>query len=188
VILLARHGETADNAPPVRFMGSRDTPLSPRGEAQARDLAGAVAQEGLAVIWTSGLRRARQTAQIVAAALDVPVRVDARLAESHRGDWEGRLVTDLEREEPEDWAAWRRAGAGFRFPGGESLGEHQARVLDVLVDIAAGPQPALVISHGGTIRSAFAATRPGGLDAFHDLDVPHAVVIPFEESALAASP
>ena len=186
MILLARHGETADNAPPVRFMGSRDTPLSQPGEAQARELADAVAQEGLAVIWTSGLRRARQTAQIVADAVDVPVRVDERLAESHRGDWEGRLVADLERDEPESWAAWRRAGAGFRFPGGESLGEHQARVLDALVDIAGGPHPALVISHGGTIRCAFAATRHGGLDSFHDLDVPHAWSCP-RGSAVATS-
>ena len=187
MILLARHGETPDNAPPVRFMGSRDTPLSPAGEAQARRLAEAVAPEGLLAVWTSHLQRARQTAQIVADALGLQVRVDERLAESHRGDWEGRLVADIEREDPAGWSAWRRAGAGFRFPGGESLAEHQDRVLGALGDVAAGPLPALVVCHGGTIRCAFAATRPGGLDAFHEQDVPHAAVLRFERSALTGA-
>ena len=187
MILLARHGETRDNAPPVRFMGSRDTPLGPAGEAQAHGLAEAVASQRLRVVWTSHLQRARQTAQIVADALALEVRVDERLAESHRGDWEGRLVADIEREDPAGWAAWRRAGAGFRFPGGESLAEHQERVLDALGDIAAGPLPALVVCHGGTIRCAVAATRPGGLAAFHEPDVPHAAVLRFEPSALTGA-
>jgi broad specificity phosphatase PhoE len=182
VILLARHGETADNRPPARFMGSRDTPLSDVGREQARRLAAHVALRAPAAIWTSQLVRALETAQITAAAVGLPVHVDARLAESHRGSWEGRLVDDIAREEPELWAAWRRAGPRFRFPGGESLAEHQRRVLDALADVAAGPLPALVVCHGGTIRCALAATRPAGLDAFHDVEVPHARLFEFDDA------
>lgn len=187
MILLARHGETPANVPPVRFMGSLDTPLSPHGEQQARELAGAVAASGLESVWSSNLVRASRTAQIVADELDLPVQTDERLAESHRGAWEGRLVADIEREDPAGWAAWRRAGANFRFPGGESLAEHQRRVLDALADVAAGPLPALVVCHGGTIRCAIAATRAGGLDSFHDLDVPHAVVIEFDAALVGTA-
>ena len=187
MILLARHGETADNRPPQRFMGSRDTPLTELGREQARGLADDVAPRAPAAIWSSQLVRARETAQIVAEAVGLPVHVDARLAESHRGDWEGRLVDDIAREDPGGWAAWRRAGAGFRFPGGESLAEHQARVLDVLADVAGGPLPALVVCHGGTIRCAMAATRPAGLDGFHDVDVPNASVTEFDEAIVAGA-
>jgi broad specificity phosphatase PhoE len=183
VIVLVRHGETADNVPPQRFMGSRDTPLSDRGREQAHRLAADVAGAGLAAIWTSALRRARETAEIVGAAAGLVPRVDERLAESHRGRWEGRLVTDIEREEPELWAAWRRAGAGFRFPGGESLAEHQRRALAALDAVREGPLPALVVSHGGTIRAIAAAGHPRGLDAFHDLAVPNAVPLPLEDLA-----
>jgi probable phosphoglycerate mutase len=100
-----------------------------------------------------------------------------RLAESRRGTWEGRLVRDIERDEPERWGAWLRGGADFRFPGGESLAEHQERVMGALADVAAGSLPALVVCHGGTIRCAAAYRHPRGLDAFHELDVPNASVI-----------
>jgi broad specificity phosphatase PhoE len=181
VIVLARHGETADNAPPQRFSGRLDSPLNDRGRAQARALAAAVADLGLRAIWTSRLRRARETAEIAGAELGLEPRVDDRLAESHRGRWEGRLVADIEREEPDAWAAWRRAGAGFRFPGGESLGEHQRRALAAVDAVRAGPLPALVICHGGTIRAIAAARHPRGLDAYHDLAVPNAAPLALED-------
>ena len=174
MIVLARHGETADNAPPQRFSGGLDAPLTDRGREQARALAAAVADVGLRAIWTSGLSRARETAEIAGAELGLEVRVDDRLAESHRGRWEGRLVTDLAREDADAWAAWLRAGAGFRFPGGESLAEHQRRALAALDAVRAGPLPALVVCHGGTIRAIAAARHPRGLDAYHELAVPNA--------------
>jgi broad specificity phosphatase PhoE len=181
VILLARHGETDDNVAPQRFMGSRDTPLNARGREQAAALADAVADRGVRALWSSGLSRARETADIVGAALGLQARIDDRLAESHRGRWEGRLVTDIARREPELWAAWQRGGAGFRFPGGESLLEHQARALAALDDVRAGPLPALVVAHGGTIRAIAAASHPRGLDAFHDLEVPNGAVFSLDD-------
>jgi broad specificity phosphatase PhoE len=162
-------------------MGSRDTPLNARGREQAQALAAAVAGAGLRAVWCSGLARARVTAEIAGAALGLEPRVDDRLAESHRGRWEGRVVTDIAREEPERWAAWRRGGAGFRFPGGESLLEHQTRALAALDDVRRGPLPALVVAHGGTIRAIAAAAHPRGLDAFHDLEVPNGAVFSLDD-------
>jgi broad specificity phosphatase PhoE len=182
VILLARHGETADNVPPETVMGSRDVPLSERGRSQAEELAHAVAGEGVAAIWTSPLVRARETAEIVAATLGLAVRVDERLAESFRGSWEGRRLVDIEREEPEAWAAWLRGGPEFRFPGGgESLGEHQARALAALADVRGGPLPALVVCHGGTIRAIAAASHPHGLAGYHELSVPNAALLKLDD-------
>jgi broad specificity phosphatase PhoE len=183
VILLARHGESRDNVPPQRFSGWLDAPLTDRGREQARALAAVAAQVGLAAVWTSQLARARETAEIVAAPLGVDVRVDARLAESHRGRWEGRLVDELRGEDPETWAAWLRGGADFRFPGGESLAEHQARALAALDAVREGPIPALVVCHGGTIRVIAAASHPRGLDAFHDVAplIPNATLLRLED-------
>jgi broad specificity phosphatase PhoE len=180
VILLARHGETEDNAPPARVIGRRDPPLSERGREQARTLARTVEPEGVRALYTSDLRRARETAEIVGETLGLQARVEPRLAESDRGRWEGRLIREIEREEPEAWRAWRRAGSDFRFPGGESLGEHMQRVIAALTEIAAGPLPSLAICHGGTIRCAFASRDHRGLDAFHELEVPNAVPIRLE--------
>jgi probable phosphoglycerate mutase len=174
VILFARHGETDDNVPPPRVQGWIDTPLNDRGRAQARALADAVQPRNLVAIYSSHLARARETAEIVAAALGLSPIVDDRLAESRRGSWEGRLLEEIEREEPEMWAAWRRGGPDFRFPDGESLTEHADRVTAALEEIRRGPLPALCVCHGGTIRCAFALTNPRGLDSFHELDVPNA--------------
>ena len=113
MILLARHGETDYNLPPARVQGRRDVPLNDHGRAQARELAHAAAGEGLRTIWSSHLSRARETAGIVAEELGLEVRVDERLAESDRGEWEGRLLDEIARDEPELWDAWRRAGAEF---------------------------------------------------------------------------
>jgi broad specificity phosphatase PhoE len=180
VILLARHGQTDYNVPPGRVMGRVDIPLNERGREQARELAAAVAGEGLAAIWASTLSRARETAEIVGEPLGLEPRPDERLRESHRGAWEGRLLHDIRREEPDAWAAWRRAGADFRFPGGESLGEHLERVQAVLAEVEKGPLPALVVCHGGTIRCAVAARDHRGLFAFHELAVPNAEVLRLE--------
>jgi broad specificity phosphatase PhoE len=177
LILLARHGETDHNVPPARVQGWRDVPLNDRGREQARALAAAATGRGLRSLWSSQLQRARETAEIVGAELGLEPRVDERLAESNRGLWEGRLIDDIVRDEPELWAAWRRAGESFRFPGGESLGEHMQRVSAALDEIGAGELPALVVCHGGTIRCAFARANPSGLDAFHELEVPNAEII-----------
>ena len=174
MILLARHGETDDNVAPQRVQGWIDTPLNARGRAQARELAEAVSGRGLATVYTSHLARARETAEIVARELGLEVEVDERLAESRRGQWEGRLLEEIERDDPELWAAWRRGGAEFRFPEGESLAEHADRVAEALADVRRGPLPALCVCHGGTIRCAFALANSRGLDSFHELDVPNA--------------
>ena len=176
-VLLARHGETNDNRPPLRFQGWRDTPLNDHGRDQARTLADELAGRGIASIWSSDLSRARETAEIVARLLDLDVRVDWRLREANRGRWEGRLFEDVSRAEPELFAEWERAGASWRFPDGESLAEQQHRVSACVRDArAAGPVPALVVCHGGSIRVMLCLSDPRGLDAFHDFKTPNAAV------------
>lgn len=179
MILLARHGQTADNVSPARVQGWRDPALDDCGRAQARELAAAVASEGLAALYTSHLLRARQTAEIVGEALGLRPCVDWRFAESRRGAWEGRALEDIEREDAELWAAWRRPDHGFRFPDapdarGESLLEHQRRALAGLEDVRRGPLPALIVCHRGTIRCLMAERDPRGLRAFHEIEVAHA--------------
>jgi probable phosphoglycerate mutase len=188
MILLARHGETDDNVPPLRFQGQRDTPLNDRGRAQAHELAQRVAalEPPIAALWSSDLSRARETAEIVGARLGLAPRQDARLREGWRGDWEGFLFEEIERREPERYAAWRNPDAqiGFRFPGGESLAEQQARVLAALRDLRDGPLPALAVCHGGSIRTVLCARDPRGLAAFHTFELPNVALVTVEEAVL----
>lgn len=178
MIFLARHGETDYNAE-RRFQGQGDVPLNARGIAQARELAQLAAQREWAALWASPIVRARQTAEIVAEAIGLPPRFDARFAEHDVGAWQDRLFDDVERAEPELWAAWQRAGEEWRFPGGESLEEQQERVIDGLVSVTQSHElPALVVSHRGVIRSALCHTRNEGLDAFQTIPVPNGALVP----------
>jgi broad specificity phosphatase PhoE len=179
-VVLARHGETNDNIEPIRVQGFTDTPLNDLGRTQAAALAEVLAAgEPLASLWSSDLSRARETAEIVGARLGLELRLDARLREANRGRWEGSRFIDIEREEPELYAAWRRAGSDFRFPGGESLLEQQQRVLACLTEIRAGGElPALAVCHGGSIRAMLCLSDPRGLDAFHTFEVPNVAVVP----------
>jgi broad specificity phosphatase PhoE len=178
VILLARHGETDDNLPPIRIMGHRDTELNETGRAQARELAARVAGEGLAAVYSSQLSRARETAAIVAAELGLEPIADPRFAETDRGEWEGRTWEEVREHSPDEFRAWREDPVRFRFPGGESLQEQMDRVVAGLVDVTqGGALPALVVCHGGSIRTALCHTDRRGLEAFHDWDVPNGALI-----------
>ena len=87
-------------------------------------------------------------------------------------------MDDVAAEDPERFAAWRRAGERWRFPGGESLREHADRVLAAMAEIrAAAPMPALVVCHGGSIRVALCTASGRGLSAFHDWDVPNGALV-----------
>jgi broad specificity phosphatase PhoE len=177
-ILLARHGETDDNLEPLRFQGFSDTPLNDTGRRQAAELAERVSDQGIVSLWSSDLVRASETAQIVGAHIGLQARLDPRLREANRGEWEGLLFNDVARAQPERYAEWMHAGKSFKFPGGESLQDQSDRVETALEDVRlTGELPALVVCHGGSIRVMLCRRDPRGLDAFHEFTVPNVAVV-----------
>jgi len=155
-LLLARHGETADNAAHL-ILGHRDPPLSHAGREQAALLARAAREAGVVALWTSPLQRARQTAAVVGRLVGVEPTVLPGLIESDRGAWEGQPIDRIGHHSARLYAAFVNAEAGFAFPGGESLCEQVRRTREALDVIAAGPLPGLAVAHAGTIRAALIA-------------------------------
>lgn len=146
-ILLVRHGETALNA--ARVLQPPDTPLSPRGLAQARALGERLARLPVAAVVSSDLLRAQQTAQAVAAHWPgLAVQHWPSLRERDFGDWRGRPYDSL----PQDPLHQRAAP-----PGGEALDdfEHRCRLAwRELLALRTPPDGVLVVvSHGLTIRA-----------------------------------
>ncbi|MEA2194335.1 MAG: 2,3-bisphosphoglycerate-dependent phosphoglycerate mutase [Solirubrobacteraceae bacterium] len=178
-VLLVRHGETDENAL-ARFQGRIDTELNERGREQSRALAQAVRDEGLCALYCSPLRRALQTARIVGAAIGLQPILDERLVEADAGAWSGRLIADILAGERAEYARWRAADPTFRFPGGESVAEQSQRIAAALADVAAGPLPALVVTHGGTIRAI------EGIEPPPDGSVPNCAVIRLRGDRLPA--
>lgn len=160
-VLLVRHGETDANAT-ARFQGRADTRLNDRGRAQSRALAAELRGEGLRALYSSPLLRALETARILGAACGLEPVLDERLVEADAGAWTGRLIADIIAGERAEYARWRAADPTFRFPGGESVAEQAQRIAAALADVAAGPLPALVVTHGGTIRAIAQIDPPPG--------------------------
>jgi probable phosphoglycerate mutase len=154
-ILLARHGETAWNRD-NRFQGHADPPLNETGRAQAAELAAALAEEPLAAIYSSPLRRAFETAEIAGAPHRLePGPVDA-LREVDVGSWEGLTRAEIEERFPAQFARWLEYEQGW--DDGETYDEMGVRVVAALFELAAAHEneQILAVSHGGPVRAAFA--------------------------------
>jgi broad specificity phosphatase PhoE len=174
VIALARHGETEYNAQ-ERFQGHLAVPLNARGREQAHELARLAAQREWAALICSPLARARETADIVGAAIGHHPEEDARFAETDCGDWTDRTFADVAAAEPELFAAYKRADPAFAFPGGESFAHQQLRVLEGIDAARQGPRPALIVTHRGSIRLALAGLHAD--DAQRSAEVPNASLV-----------
>ena len=138
---LVRHGETDWNAD-QRFQSWTDVPLNDTGRRQATRLVPALEGRRFAGVWSSDLRRAVETAEILCGGA-VP---DPRLREMDLGDLDGKRWDELDPQ----IQAGLRAFHGFVAPGGESFDQFQDRVLAFLDDLGAGHH--LVVTHGGVIR------------------------------------
>jgi 2,3-bisphosphoglycerate-dependent phosphoglycerate mutase len=156
-IVLVRHGETDWNRD-RRFQGHADVPLNELGRRQARDLADTLASDRFAAAYSSPLRRALETGEIVAARLGIPLEVDQGLMEIDVGSWSGLTTAEVEQRFPDEFGHWRETRAGG-WTDGETYPEMGARVISALRDIA-GRHPGervLAVSHGGPLRAVKAA-------------------------------
>jgi broad specificity phosphatase PhoE len=155
-VFLARHGQTAYNLE-GRFQGQQPVPLDDTGRGQAAELAERAAGYEFAALWCSPLLRARETAEIVSAVIDLEPREDARLMETDAGDWTNRPFADVQAEAPELFEKFFTGNPAFAFPGGESFAAQEVRVDAALREIEVGGLPALVVCHGMVIRAALSA-------------------------------
>jgi broad specificity phosphatase PhoE len=156
-IWLVRHGQTDWNVQ-GRWQGQTPDapPLNAAGLAQAQTLAEQLADQAardgiaFAALYSSDLLRARQTAEVIARRLGLPVRLDARLREAHLGAWEGMLGDEVALRYVAELDERRRDPVHSRPPQGESVYEVAARVGQAFDAIAhAHPdQHVVVVSHG----------------------------------------
>ena len=153
MIVFARHGQTAPNRDGL-VLGRTDPELTEEGRRQAWLLAEALAGEPVAVILSSPLLRARQTAEAVSEACGVPVTVDQRLVEIDWGTWEGRPAGSLAVADVDRW----RADDGTA-PEGESLSALSARVESFCLENLDTPEAVghvVAVSHVSPIKAAAA--------------------------------
>jgi broad specificity phosphatase PhoE len=160
-ILLARHGETDWNRD-HRWQGHADPPLNAVGREQARALAAALRDVRLDALYSSDLRRALETAAIVARAKRLAVITDPALREIDDLEWTGLTWPEIERRFPE--GARRHLAGGTGWESGETWEAMSERVVVAIRQIAAAHPSGdlLCVLHGGPIRAVLAHTA--GID------------------------
>jgi probable phosphoglycerate mutase len=137
-----------------RFQGAMDVALSDGGRAQARALGSALRGFRPAVAYVSPMERARETAEIALAGMDVPIVSLPELRELSLGDWEGCTHEEIRQRDGDPYRAWVRAPLDCPPPGAEPLPDVHRRVLLAIDRIAAthrDGEDVLVVAHGGVI-------------------------------------
>lgn len=156
-LVLCRHGEP-DASVHGRICGSLDVGLSPRGVRQAKLFAAALAPGPLAAVYSSPLKRALDTARVVAADHALrPVQL-AALREVDFGAFEGLTHEEAAARYPRVFRSWMDEPARVRFPGGESYADVRVRAASALAEIEARSRgrATAIVAHGGLIRAVLA--------------------------------
>jgi alpha-ribazole phosphatase len=166
---VVRHGQTQR----AGFFGSSEVALTDLGRQQLWEAAGDRRWE---VIFTSPRRRCAEFAEALADRLGIRSCTDARLAEMHFGDWEGRTAEELMASDAEALTRFWQNPVQHPPPGAESLGQLRARVFSFWSELATYDLDLpLVLTHGGPIRILLAEQRGVTLDRLLEMEVAHAV-------------
>lgn len=172
VALLVRHGRTGTTGKvlPGRAPGLHLSDAGRRQAEKAAERIGALDPRPVAV-YSSPLERAVETARPIASALGLRVRIERGLLECDFGKWTGARLSTLRRRR--QWRTVLHQPSTFRFPGGESFAEMQARITAALDRLAHrhGGERFVAVSHADPIKAAVAATAGIPLDLFQRLVV-----------------
>ena len=157
-IIAVRHGETDWNVA-TRIQGQLDIALNDTGHWQAERAAEALAEDAIAVLYSSDLVRAAATADAISRRIGLPVRHDAGLRERHFGLFQGRTVAEVEALHPVLVKRWKAREPDFEPEGAESLRTFYARSIDTTHRLAAAHpgQTIVLVAHGGVLDCLYRA-------------------------------
>jgi len=150
--ILVRHGETAWTRQ-RRYQGSSNVPLSPIGKKQVRSLAKKIHRYEADLMYTSTLKRACESGEILLPAVGLKPKKDQRLNEINFGRWEGKTAKELLEGKDRIYEKWLN-GSWVTPPGGESMLAFRMRIRDFIHDCRKkhNNKNILVVFHGGAIN------------------------------------
>jgi alpha-ribazole phosphatase len=151
---LIRHGEI-EPAAMGKLIGHTDVELSERGVEQARRLAEKLSSARLDAVYSSDLRRALRTAEIIAEPYRLRAQPSAAWREVDMGAWENRTLSSLNDEAPEQVVSLFNDPASFEYPGGESFADFTIRIQGTLDQLLLTHPNGVIalVAHGGVCRA-----------------------------------
>jgi probable phosphoglycerate mutase len=155
-ILLIRHGETLWNQQ-GRMQGQHDSPLTPVGLQQARQLAGRLRKVPFAALYSSDLGRAHQTARCIADETSHDIIAERDLRERSFGIFEGLTNIEIKTRYPDEYEPFAKRDPDYAMTGGESAVTFRTRCVSCLETIALRHegQTIVVVSHGLVLDAVY---------------------------------
>lgn len=153
-VYMVRHGETDWNRA-HRMQGWSDIPLNERGREQAAFAARALASVPLDVIYTSPLKRAEKTAEIIRGERKIPLFAEKGFIEINLGKWDGHTPDEMDVLYPGQYDIWRSTPGDVHIDGGETFAKVQERAWKAflsMVDKEKGKH-ILLVSHMGCLST-----------------------------------
>ena len=170
--LLIRHGVTESNKE-RRYMGRSEEPLSSDGRWQSRQLARRLASARIDAFYTSPLRRAKETAEIVNQPHALRVRVEPGFNELALDRWAGLSAAEIEARDPQAWKTWCADPSALLLEGIEPFGDLRRRIREALQRIRRNHQNQTVAAttHDGVIRIAVLEALDISLQLYRSITV-----------------
>jgi broad specificity phosphatase PhoE len=153
-VYVMRHGETEANVREI-LLGRKDSPFTETGRRQPVEVARRLSDHRLACVYSSPMERAQRTARLVLETLgrSVPLKTEPALAEIDAGEFSGLTFDEVRRRVPADAVLGE-----FRYPGGESWRDVQARAVKFVFELEARHRggAVLLVTHAGVIAGLVA--------------------------------
>lgn len=168
-IYFLRHGETQASQSGA-YTGVLDVDLTPEGRQMAEDFAAVYKSLPWVAVFSSPLRRTRDTAKPLCDAVGLEMQLRDGLKEISYGEWEGRTPEEVNRQFHDDYVSWL-ADAGWNRPTGGERGVDVARRSSLVIEEIERTHPAgnvLVVSHKATLRVILCSLL--GIDVGHYRD------------------
>ncbi len=186
-LIFVRHAEAEGNKI-RRFHGWTDSGLTDKGHLQAERAASRLNDMVIDVIYSSSLKRTRQTAEYISKITGLPVLTSTNLREINGGDWEDLTWTELEQRWPDEYKIWENRPHMHRMPNGESMEEFQTRLLDEVMSIVERHEGKniCIVTHGTAIRAMICHFRECTLEEMINIawcDNTAVTIIDYEEGA-----
>lgn len=173
ILYLTRHGETQWNLE-GRFQGWGDSPLTSLGIKQAESLQKRLTSTPIDIIYSSDLKRAKHTAELVRGARDIPLITSKSLREKGFGSWEGLTYHEITANLQVDLEKYFR-NPSLNLPAdGEKYQDFTSRVIKKLDSIAKShpEQSVLVVTHGLVLKVLLAHFSGVDLENIHQIPLP----------------
>ncbi len=168
-VVLLRHAHSTANLKGILAGRDNRVGLSPRGKIEAGEVADLLKSGNFDAIYSSPLRRCKETIAPLLALKKQKVEFLDGLLEMEYGRWSGKSLSLLAKEEL--WKAIQSRPSTVRFPGGESFSEMSLRANQVVMAKAMGKSRILIVSHGDVIKSIVAFHLGLALDLFQRISI-----------------